>query len=1036
MLTKCALSTRTRLFIILGILLTLLPAPAPVQAAPGFDIVPLTILPGIDVRPDFDPRFTMIDHNGTIYMSTSRLNGSARGVYRKLGTGVEPLLVKDQQVLVQQLSGITTLLTIDQVLPVFVDAAGRVYFQNNSLTNPPGGVSHLLRQELGGGLTLLDTQGPISGPGTDRNFLGQVLSDGRWLRQSFERENGVDILTYSRTDGATSQQILRRPQSIITCDDGLESTDRLLSLKSNANGKSIVRRDLATARFAANDCSGAGTGEAPTQIIDVVGGGAHVALPKSESFISANTHQLNDAGQILHGTIQGMFDPAIDRFTYTQRLFKDNVLIHTLTVLDARNDAVEASFRDALLLPDGSVLYSIPPGLAGQPAAGGLFRDGQLVIAGNDPLFAQPVVFGQLGQVNSRGEVIAFWRSASNNAVVGYVLLSKATGRWTNGDGGTWAEPTNWAGEDVPGQGASALFNLANAYTVSTGDRQVGSVEISDGEVTWIGGQLEVIDELRVGSRANQGTTLLSLRDRVLAGEVTVGALPTSAADLETLASVQIVADARLTVSGPLVIGQAGRAGFGLFDGQLTTGETRLGVGAVGSFNTLNGGQWQSGGLLVGEGYPGYVNLGGGVSVQSTTARIGGAPFAAGFDSSALESGAGAFSRVTLGGTAADDAGNPTTASNWSISEDLEVGSGHPGRVQITDGGSAQVAGSLTVDNIAPNLPVAIENWSTVLVSGVETETQQPATLLIGQDLLLGNADGAGSELTISAGGIVDVGRTLSVGHQPGFPSVFVVGTGSTLTAGQAAGSSCTIGFSGGGELVVSDGGTFRCLVPLQIGLGDDDASVRVVSASSLVRAQRIEVGAPASAEPQSTGTLTLQGGRVTADQTLTIWENGTLAGNGDIAGTIINNGTFDPGLEPLLPEGGLQSVAAAFGAQPGTLVVTGSVTLAPTSALKLDLVGSGKYDKLQVNGTTAIDGALTLAFREGYAPRVGDVYTFVSSSATTGTFDTVSVTGLAPGWQYTLTTNVGITTLTSNSNGVATTARTLRAVYLPMISR
>ncbi|NJM08830.1 hypothetical protein HC891_25490 [Candidatus Gracilibacteria bacterium] len=263
------------------------------------------------------------------------------------------------------------------------------------------------------------------------------------------------------------------------------------------------------------------------------------------------------------------------------------MLIHTLTVVDARNDAVEASFRDAQLLPDGSVLYSIPPGLPDQPAAGGLFRDGQLVLAGNDPLFAQPVVFGMLGQINSRGEVIAFWRSANDDdGPFGWVLLSKALGRWTNGDGGVWSDATNWAGENVPGQGASALFNLAGQYTVSTGDQQIGSVEITDGDLTWNGGQLEIIGTLRVGARAEQGTTTLSVRDRVLVGEVTLGALPTSATDLATIAGIQLLADARLTVSGPLVIGQAGRAGFGLFDGELTTGETRLGVGGVGTFNT------------------------------------------------------------------------------------------------------------------------------------------------------------------------------------------------------------------------------------------------------------------------------------------------------------------------------------------------------------------------------------------------------------------------------------------------------------------
>ncbi|NJM08831.1 hypothetical protein HC891_25495 [Candidatus Gracilibacteria bacterium] len=271
------LSTGLGWLVMITIILGLMPA-TPAQAAVGFDVVPLTLPPGVDVRPDFDPRFTAVDHNGTIYMWTSRVDGGARGVYRLLGNNVEPLLIKDQQVLVQQLSGITTLLTIDDVRPSAVDAAGRVYFYHQSLTTPPGGVGHLLRLETGGGFTLLDTQEPISG-GEEFNNIGSVLSDGRWLRQNSEQVNGTWVTSYFRTDGVTSQQILRRPQRITTCDDGLESTDQLLSLKSNANGKSIIRRDLSTARFAADDCSGFGTAESSTQTIDIVGGGTHVALP-------------------------------------------------------------------------------------------------------------------------------------------------------------------------------------------------------------------------------------------------------------------------------------------------------------------------------------------------------------------------------------------------------------------------------------------------------------------------------------------------------------------------------------------------------------------------------------------------------------------------------------------------------------------------------------------------------------------------------------------------------------------------------------
>ncbi|NJO83316.1 MAG: hypothetical protein HC828_11185, partial [Blastochloris sp.] len=177
-------------------------------------------------------------------------------------------------------------------------------------------------------------------------------------------------------------------------------------------------------------------------------------------------------------------------------------------------------------------------------------------------------------------------------------------------------------------------------------------------------------------------------------------------------------------------------------------------------------------------------------------------------------------------------------------------------------------------------------------------------------------------------------------------------------------------------------------------------------------------------------------GGRITADQTLTIWENGTLEGSGEIVGTLVNHGTINVGLEPLPPEGGDVQALAAFGVQPGTLTVAGSMTIAPGSRLQLDFVGPDQYDRLAVSGAAQLDGALTLAFSEGYAPRAGDSFAFVGAGSSTGTFSTVRVTGLELGWQFSLSNSGGVTTLRSESDAVATTTPTLERVYLPLIRR
>jgi T5SS/PEP-CTERM-associated repeat protein len=356
------------------------------------------------------------------------------------------------------------------------------------------------------------------------------------------------------------------------------------------------------------------------------------------------------------------------------------------------------------------------------------------------------------------------------------------------------------------------------------------------------------------------------------------------------------------------------------------------------------------------------------------------------------------------------------------------------------------------VDNVAR----AASDGSRILVSGVEDETQTPATLLINQDILLGNADGAGSVLTVSAGGIVDIGRTLSIGHQPdAYPIVFVAGAGSTLTAGQTAGASCTVGFGGGGELNVSAGGDFHCQRTLFVGLGDEDAYLTITGATSRVRAQRLEIGAPASADPAADGILELKGGQLILDQPSTIWENGTLSGNGQIEGDLNVVGTLEPdliGLDPApnqIPmqdaKGKVQHAAhtipmrlgmpAAGIAQAGALRVAGTLTFAPGSRLEVRLTGPGQYGQLEVTGAATLGGSLVLNFSEGYAPEAGDVFQFVRAEVSVGAFDAVQVTGLAPGWQYTLATDDGIISLTARTDGVATTRPTQR-IYLPVVRR
>lgn len=82
------------------------------------------------------------------------------------------------------------------------------------------------------------------------------------------------------------------------------------------------------------------------------------------------------------------------------------------------------------------------------------------------------------------------------------------------------------------------------------------------------------------------------------------------------------------------------------------------------------------------------------------------------------------------------------------------------------------------------------------------------------------------------------------------------------------------------------------------------------------------------------------------------------------------------------------------------------------------------------------LDGVLALDFQEGYAPRQGDRFTFLDGAgAVTGAFDSVAISGLAPGFQYELTNSGGELTLRALNNGIPTSGQPWR-VFLPLIAR
>jgi outer membrane autotransporter protein len=132
--------------------------------------------------------------------------------------------------------------------------------------------------------------------------------------------------------------------------------------------------------------------------------------------------------------------------------------------------------------------------------------------------------------------------------------------------------------------------------------------------------------------------------------------------------------------------------------------------------------------------------------------------------------------------------------------------------------------------------------------------------------------------------------------------------------------------------------------------------------------------------------------------------------------------------------------VAEAAGAvQPGTLTISGSLSISPTGTVQLDLLGpsAGQQDRLVVMGAANLDGTLALKFSNGYAPKQGDVLDLVNiAGAASGAFSSVSITGLAPGFQYDLAASGGKLSLTALNDGVATSSSFGTLTFLPLVEK
>jgi len=569
---------------------------------------------------------------------------------------------------------------------------------------------------------------------------------------------------------------------------------------------------------------------------------------------------------------------------------------------------------------------------------------------------------------------------------------------------------------------------------------------------------------------ANGGAQIVS------SGTVVIANQPTSTVSTATITdpgTLWQISGASLTIgnggTGVLTVqnGGAVNANQGIvYLGSITNGSNSQGTLTV----TGDGSSFKAGGFSLGASNGGTatlnIQLGGQVTITTFVIPVG----ATGNTDTILvdgKSSTGTPSTLTV-----DQIVNGTSSSSVSITVSNQAilnvksdgefgvdGSGGTSTLTINSGGQFVAAKTLFFlgQTGAGNLNVtnggSLTTEQTYIGGGSGPSTATiggsggaPATWTIsagaGLELLTINAGGT---LAIMAGGTVTVAGNVTEESDPS-AVITVSGANAVLTIpttsfGQAFAAAGTVNIMGGGAIIAPDvivsitgattvNGANSTLRAAMINITGQGGLTLLNSGSAVVGAQ-VTVGTGTTLDLTGGGSMAI-GSFVTgaANGQIVIGPTGTLTVNGTASVRAASNGMPDLMILPFgtLNGGGTVNgrLVSNFGRvgpnDPQTLTINGNYMQGSSGTLELQIAGAASIDSdhLVVTGQATLGGYLELDFTNGYAPTVGAIVNLLSFGSTIGQFAGVEVTGLLPGWTFTLNPTSTTLSLTSTSNGVS----------------
>lgn len=580
---------------------------------------------------------------------------------------------------------------------------------------------------------------------------------------------------------------------------------------------------------------------------------------------------------------------------------------------------------------------------------------------------------------------------------------------WNDPNGGLFLDGINWNPFGPPGVGDTAIFQLPNTYTVDlTGNVVNDSAFVRNSNLT-----------LDLGSNNYSTNSALRVLDgstlQLLNGNISTGTMDIRN-DIGTSTQAIVGLGATLTANSSggvgIDVGPVGQGTLNVINGGIVNavnsairiGDSVDGVGIVnvgGSGSSLTGTD-----LLVAINGQGTLNVTNGGTVVANDISVGdtffgptgtGTVLVDGVNST-LTSAEGLFMRnnSTL---------NIQNGGEVELQGNSFAGAGvFDSNINITGGGKliAQRSGDFDDQTVLRNVNATVSgNGSTLRSDDLLRIDDGSFTINSGAEVLLNNefnqfgrlfSDDVEDEVVVTVNG----GSRLMIGANP-TPNPFAILPDLILSSrsGVADDQESILEVSDADSSVEIErsfhvGG----LKFIDRDTGEETIRTRLPGRVFVENGAKMTIGETLILFGESTfnldeGTANIGAGpEPTIANTLRVGVGGNLEGTGTVNGNVINDGgTVAPGISSA-----------------GRLAIGGNYTQETdgTFVLEISGTGTGEYDQLFASGDISLNGTLELVFIEDFLPQTDDLFLNIFSGLNlVRDFDNVSISGIAPDWEF-----------------------------------